>query len=129
MKKVAFNDNDTILPVTPKQFEDLTNDILKEFNNLITPTHFDAEVMASIIMSSIHSLPKNKAYIKKSDLFEMCVCRVSMKMTYDIIDAIHKGKNTGENLLEDGEISPIQIDEKAQPALDADAPTANEQPL
>lgn len=129
MKKVAFNDNDTILPVTPKQFEDLTNDILKEFNNLIAPTHFDAEVMASIIMSSIHSLPKNKAYIKKSDLFEMCVCRVSMKMTYDIIDAIHKGKNTGENLLEDGEISPIQIDEKAQPALDADAPTANEQPL
>jgi hypothetical protein len=88
MPKVTFKNNDTHLPVTMKQFEELTNEILKEINKLNSPNFLEGDYMAQVLMSAIHALDHKQGYVKKSDLFASCLNRVSCHVTYHAVQEI-----------------------------------------
>ena len=83
MKK--FKNNEMYLPVTAKQFEDLTNELLLVANEVSAPESFSADYFAQILMSQIHSMKHDFGYVKKSALFEGCINRISCHLTYNIV--------------------------------------------
>lgn len=97
MDKITFEQDETYLPITMQQFEDLTNEILIKLNTLFpadpdpdAPKALDAEYAAQVLMSAIHALDHKHGIVKKSDLFESCVNRVSCHVTYHAIQEIQR---------------------------------------
>lgn len=88
MNKLKFKNNDTYLPVNAKQFEELTNEILAAVNQVASPHFLDANYLAQIVMSAIHAMDHKHGYVKKSDLFDSCINRVSCHLTYNIVQDI-----------------------------------------
>lgn len=88
MNKVTFTPDETYLPVTMQQFEDLTNEILTAVNKHTQPSNLDADYMAQILMSAIHSFPHTNGFVKKTDLFENCMNRISCHITYHAVEQI-----------------------------------------
>jgi len=85
--------NSKYLPVTMEQFQELTNEMLVRMNVLNAPHFFDADYIAQILMSSIHSLPKTKAKLTeevKEEIFENMVNRVSQHVTWAAVEEIQK---------------------------------------
>jgi hypothetical protein len=88
MKKPNFEDNYTYLPVTMQQFETLTNEILKAVNEVTAPHYLSSDYMVQILMSAIHAYDHKTGIVKKSDLFESCVNRISCHVTYHASEAV-----------------------------------------
>lgn len=88
--KVFFKNNLTFLPVTMKQFEDLTNEILSAVNMLSAPNFLEADYMAQVLMSAIHALKHENGMVRKSELFESVVNRISCHITYHAVEEIQK---------------------------------------
>lgn len=86
--KIKFDQNSIYLPVTMKQFESLTNEILIEVNKLCHPLFLSADYLAQILMSAIHAMDHKHGRVLKSDLFESCVNRISCHVTYDCVQEI-----------------------------------------
>lgn len=85
----------TFLPITMGQFEALTNEILGWVNAVANPKgdedkNFDAEYFAQILTSAIHALDKKLGKIKKRDLFEACLNRISCHVTYHVTQEIQE---------------------------------------
>lgn len=76
------------LPVTMQQFEDLTNEILVAINQVAAPNALDADYTAQILMGAIHALDHKHGYVKKSELFESCINRISCHVTYHAVQEI-----------------------------------------
>lgn len=87
-KAPEFTEDLTFLPVTTKQFEDLTNEILTELNKVTAPQAFEPDYMAQILMSAIHSLDHKNGKVLKTDLFENCLNRISCHLTYNVVQEI-----------------------------------------
>lgn len=87
MEKRTFEPDEIYLPITGKQFEDLTNEILVAMNELATPDVVGPDYFAGVLMSDIHSRDHKLGRIKKSELFEGCVNRISCQATYHIVEA------------------------------------------
>lgn len=101
--KMFFKNNTIHLPVTMKQFEDLTNEILQALNMLSDPHFLEADYLAQVLMSAIHAMDHKIGTTKKSDLFESCVNRISCHVTYHAVEEIQKrikaqAAATGEEL-------------------------------
>jgi hypothetical protein len=88
--KMFFKNNLTFLPVTMKQFEDLTNEILSAVNMLSAPNFLEADYMAQVLMSAIHALKHENGMVRKSELFESVVNRISCHITYHAVEEIQK---------------------------------------
>lgn len=102
-KKVFFKNNSTYLPVNMQQFEDLTNEILTAVNLVADPHFLDAEYLAQVLMSAIHAYKHETGIIKKSDLFESVINRISCHVTYHVVEEIQakfkaKAQENGETL-------------------------------
>lgn len=80
----------TYLPVTMEQFERLTNDILSHVNTLMKPHALDADYLAQVLMSAIHAIDHKHGRVKKAELFEACVNRISCHVTYHAVEEIQK---------------------------------------
>lgn len=89
----------TYLPITMKQFEELTNEILAQMNVLMVPHALEADYLAQVLMSAIHALDHKIGKVRKSDLFEACINRVSCHVTYHVVEEIQKKlkAKAGEN--------------------------------
>lgn len=87
MEKRTFEPDEIYLPITGKQFEDLTNEILVAMNELAAPDMVGPDYFAGVLMSDIHSRDHKLGRIKKSELFEGCVNRISCQATYHIVEA------------------------------------------
>lgn len=87
MEKRIFENDEIYLPITGKQFEDLTNEILIAMNELSAPDSVGPDYFAGVLMSDIHSRDHKLGRIKKSELFEGCVNRISCQATYHIVEA------------------------------------------
>ena len=95
----VFQDNDTYLPITLQQFQDLTNELLNQFNTLLAPQFLDGNYMAQVVHSVIHSLDRKTAIVKKSELLDGCINMVSKHVTYRAIQEIEaqlKAKKAAE---------------------------------
>jgi hypothetical protein len=79
-----------LLPVTMQHFEDLTNDILIHVNEHMAPHALDAEYLAQVLMSAIHAIDHKTGRVRKEDLFEACINRVSCHVTYAAVQAIQE---------------------------------------
>jgi hypothetical protein len=90
MEKTTFSKNETYLPVTMLQFEDLVNEVLDAVNKVTAPNALNADYMAQILMSAIHALDHKHGIVKKSDLFESCINRISCHVTYHAVEEIQK---------------------------------------
>lgn len=97
LKRKTFKNNDFYLPVTMKQFEELTNEILIALNSLTGPEDekgekiaFDADYTAQILMSVIHSTSKKEGIANKLELFESCVNSISKHVTYHVVQQIQE---------------------------------------
>lgn len=88
VKKQTFKCNDTYLPVTMDQFQTLTNEILTAINTVCAPHFLDSDYAAQILMSAIHALDHKHGHVKKSDLFESCINRISCHVTYHAVNEI-----------------------------------------
>ncbi len=117
----------TWLPVTMKQFEDLTNEILEQLNILMAPHALEADYLAQVLMSAIHALDHKIGKVRKSDLFEACVNRVSCHVTYHVVEEIQKklkakAAATGEEVVS----TPLNPDEVLPDEVPAEMPPAPE---
>ncbi len=83
-----FEKDETYLPVTMQQFEDLTNEILLELNKLTAPNALGPDYAASIIMEAIRALDRTKALISKKALFDSSVNLISRHVTFFAIEQI-----------------------------------------
>ncbi len=88
MTTQKFEENETYLPVTMQQFESLTNEVLTKVNEVCNPHFLNADYMAQILMSAIHALDHKHGLVKKSDLFESCINRISCHITYHAVQEI-----------------------------------------
>lgn len=84
----TFKDDETHLPITMQQFEDLTNEITGAANVLAAPHFLDSKYVAQVLMSAIHAMPHTKGLVKKSELLESVINRVSCHLTYDAVQDI-----------------------------------------
>lgn len=117
MKKHKFLNDATYLPVTMKQFEALTNELLVPLNE-VAQLHetgdnqgFTGEYMAQIVMSAIHAYKHEVGIIYKSQLFESCVNRISCHVTFHAVEEIRKRLNPEKAA--DPEASSPEIDNLA----------------
>ncbi len=90
MSTSKFKNNRIFMPVTLKQFEDLTNEMLTAINELTKPNNLDADYMGQIVMSALHGQKSNQGYVFKHTLFEDCVNRVSRHVTWFAVEEIKK---------------------------------------
>lgn len=90
MIKQEFKEDETYLPCTMQQFEDLTNEILGAVNNVVTPNFLTGDYLAQILMSAIHALDHKYGLIKKSDLFLSCINRISCHVTFHAVEEIQR---------------------------------------
>lgn len=89
---VSFTPDMTYMPVTPTQFEGLTNELLVEFNKLADPQALDAEFFAEVLMGALHSVERGTSWISKSKVFDSCVNKISNRLTFKIVEEMHKRK-------------------------------------
>lgn len=119
MQKRVFANNERMFPVTMKQFEDVTNEMLTVVNELIAPEFFNSDYMAQIVMSGFHSYDRKTAYYKANEMFEYCINRISNHITHHIVEEIQKrlrmeqaiAKEAGKSLTTDN-VVPIAQDEE-----------------
>ena len=90
METQKFEQDDTYLPCTMKQFEDLTNEILGAVNNVVSPHFLTGDYLAQVLMGAIHALDHKYGLVKKSDLFNSCINRISCHVTYHAVEEIQK---------------------------------------
>lgn len=88
MTMITFAEDDTYLPVTMKQFEELTNEILISVNQVTAPNALDGDYMAQILMSAIHAYDHKHGLVSKKELFESCINRISCHVTYHAVQEI-----------------------------------------
>lgn len=88
----SFNQDMTYMPVTPMQFETLTNELLTEFNKLADPQALDAEFFAEVLMGALHSVERGTSWVSKSKVFDCCVNKISNRLTFKIVEEMHKRK-------------------------------------
>jgi hypothetical protein len=85
-----FIDDETILPVTMKQFEDLTNEMIEHINFYTQPYKTDADYTAQVLMNVIHALDHKRGFVSKLELFEACINRISCHLTYRANEEIQR---------------------------------------
>lgn len=83
-----LKEGETRLPITFKQFEDLTNEMLGYVNEVTKPQAIDANFMANVIMSVIHGLDRKTTIIHKQDLFDRSINLISNQVTHQACEAI-----------------------------------------
>ncbi len=113
MKKEKFNNNETYLPVTMQQWEDLTNEMLSAINRVASPQFLNADYAAQVLMSAIHALDHSKGIISKQELFESCINRISCHVTYHSVQEIQarmkRDGDTSLNTVEGGATAPEPV--------------------
>lgn len=88
MNKAKFKHEGTYLPVSPDQFQSLANELLVEMNKVAHPHFFDGEYFAQVLMHAIHARSKKDGYVRKSDLFNECINRISCHVTFNLSEEI-----------------------------------------
>lgn len=79
------------LPVTMKQFETLTNDLLNQINQLTAPDgKLDGNYMAQVVMQVIHGLDHKVGRISKTELFYGCINRISNNVTFYAVEQMRE---------------------------------------
>lgn len=91
--KHAFTQDETPMPITYPQFESLTNEILSAINEIAAPSFLEANYFSQIVMNAIHAYDHKIGYVKKSELLESCINRVSCHVTYAAVAEIQKKLN------------------------------------
>lgn len=97
MTMITFAEDDTYLPVTMKQFEELTNEILTSINQVTAPHALDADYTAQILMSAIHAYDHKHGLVSKKELFESCINRISCHVTYHAVQEIQNRMKTKQD--------------------------------
>lgn len=106
-----FEIDETFLPVTMKQFEDLTNEVLTQVNLVTAPHALDADYMAQILMSAIHALDHKHGWVSKSALFRSCINRISCHVTYHAVEEIQRRmKAKAEESTQPDNVVPFEQD-------------------
>jgi hypothetical protein len=88
MTKQKFSNNETYLPVTNEQWEDLTNEMLAAFNVVASPKFIQGDYMALMLEGVLHGLDRGKGIVSKQDIFERCIHFASMHVSNSIGTAI-----------------------------------------
>lgn len=116
MEKQLFEKEETYLPITMQQFEDLANEMLVKVNALCAPQFLDAENMARIAITVIHGMGREQGIIKKSDFFERCVNRLSCQLTFGINEGMNaKAKmEEAKKKKESGEVHLAAVPEEVE---------------
>jgi hypothetical protein len=96
-----LKEDETYLPITFQQFENLTNEMLGHINLMIAPLAVDGRIMAGVIMSIIHGLDKKTVIITKQEIFNRAVNLLSNQMSYQAVEAIKEqiARAAGETTL------------------------------
>jgi hypothetical protein len=102
----TLNVNEILLPCTLQQFEDLTNSMLTDFNEIIAPQALGANYMAEIVMSAIHQLDRKVGVIDRQELLNMCINMVSKHVTYHAIQAM-KDQMESQSLPQEKSEDPV----------------------
>ena len=119
-----FAHDRTHMPVTMQQFQDLTNEILLELNKLPAPHMLDADYVAQVLMSAIHSVKGEIGFISKYAMFESCVHRISCHLTYDAVQEIQK-RIKEKNKPEDITVVPAEPNSEEEVVMPAQAAEAS----
>lgn len=90
MEAQKFEVDEIYLPCTMQQFEDLTNEILSAVNLIVTPNFLTGDYVAQILMSAIHAIDHKHGIVKKSDLFNSCINRISCHVTFHAVEEIQR---------------------------------------
>jgi hypothetical protein len=92
VERKKFTHNDIYLPVTMKQFEELTNELLAAINTITGEEDqgFEADYFAQVLMSAIHAMKHEDGRTTKLALFEGCVNRISCHVTYHMVQEIQR---------------------------------------
>lgn len=91
----------TYLPVTAKQFEDLTNEVLTRLNELNAPHFFSADYVSQVVMSAIHALDHKIGMISKRELLHACINRISCHLTYEAVEETRRRIKDSAGLSDD----------------------------
>jgi hypothetical protein len=121
LKAVAyqtFTPDETYLPVTMQQFESLTNEVLNAINKVSAPHFLSADYAAQVLMTAIHALDHKFGYVKKSELFESCINRISCHVTFAAVEHIRERLNASAAPIDPqtDNVVPIGETDQAAPA-------------
>lgn len=87
---MKFKNNTTYFPITPKQFEELTNEILVAVNTLTAPEAVDSRYMAQVVTAALHGFPRTEGIVDKAKLFKSVINRMSNNLTFKLAEAIQE---------------------------------------
>lgn len=92
MEKQTFEaeSDQTYLPCTLQKFQDLTNEVLTEFNKIIAPNALDANYFAQVLHGVIHAIDRKVGVVSKQELLNACVNMVSKHVTFHAIQALEQ---------------------------------------
>lgn len=96
---MKFKNNTTYFPITPKQFEELTNEILVAVNTLTAPEAVDSRYMAQVVTAALHGFPRTEGIVDKAELFKSVINRMSNNLTFKLAEAIQ------EEILKEAELA------------------------
>jgi hypothetical protein len=84
--------NEAYLPITPKQFQEVVNEVLPKVNLLAAGESFflDADYVGQMVVSALHALPNMRGTYNKTELLNAVINRVSNHVTYFALEEIQK---------------------------------------
>ncbi len=98
----------TYLPVTESQFETLTNELLAHMNQRTAPNSMEPKFFAQVLIRAIHGADIKAAKLRKEELFDACLVRISRNLTFNIGEALAKDMKAGEDP-QHGEVLPEEV--------------------
>lgn len=93
MEPITFSQDQTYLPITLEQFQNLTNELLTAINLVAAPNVLTYDYMAQMVNSAIHSYDHKIGIVSKSALFEGCLNRISCHVTFYEVERIQQKLN------------------------------------
>lgn len=108
-----FKDDETYLPVTLEQFQNLTNELLSAMNTVVAPHSLTYDYMAQMVNSAIHSYDHKIGIVSKRALFENCLNRISCHVTFYEVERIQQKLNEeASNKIEEGNATGSHVIEE-----------------
>jgi len=86
MELPALREGEFYLPVTPEQFEKLTNELLVTMNQLGHPQAYGPDFFAEVVMREVHSGERKCGTAFMPEFFSGCVRQISCRLTHHIVE-------------------------------------------
>ncbi len=98
-------------PITHKQYEDLTNEMIVTLNELASPECFDPEFIGAILANAIHSVDFKGGFQTKGKLVDTMIDLIAKRMSFEISEGIRHKKEAEAKARQEAEATSTGVEE------------------